>query len=128
MPDAVGPIDATSSNRISSRELRLLAQSRSKSKFAALSSEERGAYSRIHAVLERLGVVAVDALGGPGEFAAKLTSGFHPGSGVRGSLPKDLWCAAYNRRNLEAFVGMPQVFVIVSARGLEIGLAATLFS
>ena len=80
MPDAVGPIDATSSNCISSRELRLLAQSRSKSKFAALSSEERGAYSRIHAVLERLGVVAVDALGGPGEFAAKLTSGFHPGA------------------------------------------------
>ncbi len=90
MPDAVGPIDATSSNRISSRELQLLAQSRSKPKFAALSSEERGAYSRIQAVLERRGAVAVDALGGPGEFAAKLTSGFHPGSGVRGSLPKDL--------------------------------------
>ena len=111
---------------ISSGDLGLLAQSRTKPNFTSLSQQEREAYGRIHAALELLGAAAVDALGGTAGFASKLTSGFSPQSGVRGSLPKDLWFAAYNRSNADAFVGMPQVFAIVSARSVELGFAAAI--
>jgi hypothetical protein len=111
---------------ISSGDLVLFSQSRTKPNFSSLSPEERDAYRRIHVGLESLGAAAVDALGGSQAFASKTTSGFSPQSGVRGSLPKDLWFAAYNRSNTDTFVGMPQVFAIASARGIEIGLAAAI--
>jgi MrcB-like, N-terminal domain len=55
-----------------------------------------------------------------------LTSGFHPNSGVRGGMPKDLWFAVSNQRNSDIWVGMPQLFMIVSERGIEYGFAASI--
>ncbi len=60
---------------------------------------------------------------------AQFTSGFHLVSGVRGALPKDLWFGIYRRENVDAFVGHPQLFLIVSGKetysGIEYGFAAT---
>jgi hypothetical protein len=35
----------------------------------------------------------------------KLTSGFHPASGIRGGKPKDLWFGIYRNENEERFLG-----------------------
>jgi hypothetical protein len=49
--------------------------------------------------------VTVDELGGPRDYVMKLTSGFHPASGVRGGKPKDLWFGIYRNENEERFLG-----------------------
>jgi hypothetical protein len=113
-------------DRITRHDIELLRQSRTTARYKDLSPDELQAYQRIHAALQHLADVAVEALGGAQQFDAKLTSGYSVAAGVRGSLPKDLWFGAYNRRNLGAFVGMPQVFAIVSASGIEVGMAATI--
>jgi hypothetical protein len=120
------PVEEIMPSLIDRDVFELLIRSKTKSKFADLDFQERQAYQRVHTALEQLAARAVDALGGPEKFAIKLTSGFFTQSGIRGSLPKDLWFATYNKRNFDAFVGMPQVFVIVSGRGLEVGLAAAI--
>jgi hypothetical protein len=56
----------------------------------------------------------------------RATSQFYPESGVRGFVPKDVWFAVYNARNRDEFIGMPQVFMIVSERGIEYGFAASI--
>ncbi|PWC26635.1 MrcB family domain-containing protein [Teichococcus aestuarii] len=112
--------------QIARRDVELLAQSRTKARYKDLSPDQHQAYRTIHTALEQLGQVAVTTLGSPQDFAAKVTSGFSVQGGVRGYLPKDLWFGAYNRRNLAAFVGMPQVFAIVSGQGVEVGFAATI--
>jgi hypothetical protein len=45
--------------------------------------------------------------------------------GVRGHRPLDLWCAIRNKGS-EVFGEMPQVYVISSARGIEIGFAVSI--
>jgi hypothetical protein len=107
-------------------DIELIAQSRTKANYKEISSEEQGAYEKVHVELGRLAEVSVEALGGKAEFNSKLTASFTPKAGVMGGLPKDLWFAAFNRRNADAFVAMPQVFAIVSARGIEVGLAAAI--
>jgi hypothetical protein len=51
------------------------------------------------------------------------TLGFTPQSGVRGNRPKDLWCAVFPRKSE---VYMPQIYLIVSHRGIELGYAAAI--
>lgn len=70
-----------------------------------------------------LGRIGVDALGGTRDYVLKLTSSFHPASGVRGGKPKDLWFGIYRKQNQERFLGNPQVFMIVSERGIEYGFS-----
>lgn len=111
---------------ITSDDIRLLAKGRSRSTYSELLTEEREAYVRVHDELERLGKVALDAMGGAQHLKVKLTSGFSPRSGVRGYLPKDLWFAVYNEASSDEFVGMPQIFAIASTRGVEVGLAAAI--
>ncbi len=53
----------------------------------------------------------------------KLTAGFNLGSGVRGAVPKDLWFGIYAKANADLFAGSPQLFMIVSGRGVELGFA-----
>jgi hypothetical protein len=109
---------------ISSDDIRLLAKSRQRAKYADLSAEELDAYRRIHAALGALGNVVLEELGNAETYKRRLTSGYTPQSGVRGSLPKDLWFGVFAKANEEAFVGHPQLFMIVSERGLEYGFAA----
>lgn len=106
---------------ITELDIELLRQSRSRARYTDFSEEERSAYQRIHAALDGLARIVVDELGGPADYVVKLTSGFHPEAGVRGYKPKDLWFGVYHRENARAFLGHPQVFMIVSERGVEYG-------
>lgn len=91
--------------------------------YAALSPGDRAAYERITAALQVLGRAVADRLGP--DYTLKLTSGFAVQSGVRGAQPKDLWFGIFPTENVESFLGNPQLFLIVSGRGLEFGFAAS---
>jgi hypothetical protein len=118
--------DQGRSGIISPDDVQLIRQSKLKTRYSELSAEEQAAYNRVHENLERLGTIVRDSLDQPSSYGIKLTSGFHPKSGVRGSVPKDLWFAVSNQRNSDVWVGMPQLFMIVSERGIEYGFAASI--
>ena len=108
--------------RINSNFLNLIKQSREKKKrYTDLSADELLAYQTVHSTLESLGKEVLQRLGGTSKFVMKLTAGFTPNSGVRGSLPKDLWFAVYPKENEKRLAANPQVFMIASERGLEYG-------
>ena len=104
-------------------DIELIRQSRRLDKYKDFSDEEHAAYRRVHAALGHLSDIVVEELGGARNYTRKLTSGFHPDSGVRGGKPKDLWFGVYRRENEERFLGNPQVFMIVSERGIEYGFS-----
>jgi hypothetical protein len=108
---------------IGENDLELIRKSRVRDKYKDFSDEERAAYQRVHAALDQLGLTAVDELGGTRDYARKLTSGFHPNSGVRGGKPKDLWFGVYRKENEDRFLCNPQIFMIVSNRGIEFGFS-----
>lgn len=110
---------------ISSEDVRLIASSRSKQKFAELSEAEKGAYVKVTAALETLGNRLKSSLSNPEKFEVRLTSGFSVKSGVRGYIPKDLWISVSPRENAQSLAGMPQIFMIVSERGIEYGYGAS---
>jgi len=116
---------------ITAQDIQLIRQSRTKDpdgkikEYDQLSGEQRATYLRVHNALHSLGSSVRQALGGQ-FFSLALTSQFHPESGVRSLVPKDLWFAVYNARNRDEFVGMPQLFMIVSERGIEYGFAASI--
>ncbi|GAA4717160.1 DUF3578 domain-containing protein [Sphingomonas lutea] len=108
--------------KITAADLSLLESSRAKGRYADLSDDERQAYIRITSALKEVGAAVVASLG-QSDYELKLTAGFNLGSGVRGAVPKDLWFGIYAKENAEAFVGNPQLFMIVSTRGVELGFA-----
>lgn len=61
----------------------------------------------------------------PNSLEVRTTSGFSVKSGVRGSLPKDLWFSVSPKENSRKLAGMPQLFMIVSDRGIEYGFGAS---
>ncbi len=118
--------EAKDAPRISGRDIALIRQSQTKSKYGQLTIEERSGYERVHNSLSVLGAVVQHKLGAHGAYGLKVTSGFTTRSGVRGYLPKDLWFAVYNQLNRIASVGNPQLFMIASHRGIEYGFAASI--
>src|SRR5262245_60583924 len=104
-------------------DIEQIRQSRARERYKDFSDEQRTAHQRVHAVLGQLGHLVVDELGGSRDYALKLTSGFHPDSGVRGGKPKDLWFGVYRKDNEKRFLGNPQVFMIISERGIEYGFS-----
>jgi hypothetical protein len=114
--------DFLSEVKITGGDLALLESSRTKGRYAQISEDERQAYIRITSALTEVGRAVVATLGGS-DYELKLTAGFSLGSGVRGGLPKDLWFGIYAKENAGAFVGNPQLFMIVSIRGIEVGFA-----
>jgi hypothetical protein len=118
-----GP-DAADAVQISSEDVERIRLSRGRDRYANLSPEEHAAYERVHVALGKLGRMAIDELGGA-DYEVRLTSGFHLQSGVRGAIPKDLWFGVFRRENAQAFLGNPQVFAIVSGRGVELGFYAS---
>ena len=85
-----------------------------------LAPEDREAYERVHNNLLEIAEAATAVANRSGTFKYSLTSGFTLKSGVRGSQPKDLWVAIHRA---DAPMGMPQLYMIVSARGVEYGFA-----
>jgi MrcB-like, N-terminal domain/Magnesium chelatase, subunit ChlI len=108
---------------ITEHDIDLIRQSRSRDRYADFSGEERAAYKRVHDALRQFGGIATDELGGPRDYVRKLTAGFHPNSGIRGGKPKDLWFGVYRKENEERYLGNPQIFMIVSSRGVEWGFS-----
>ncbi len=109
---------------ISNADVELIRHARSSGKrYVALSGNEREAYQRVHAAIRELGKVVNEQLGNG--YTLKLTSGFSPYSGVRGAQPKDLWFGIFPTENEDEFVGNPQLFLIVSGRGVEFGFSAS---
>jgi MrcB-like, N-terminal domain len=108
---------------VTEKDIELIHQSRSRNKYKDFSDAERDAHAHVHEVLRQLGTIAVEELGGTRDYSLKLTSGFHPKSGVRGAKPKDLWFGVYRKENEEPFLANPQIFMIVSQRGVEWGFS-----
>ena len=88
-----------------------------------LTADDRAAYIRIHRALERISKSGRDV--SPESFTSALTSGFYEKSGISNQRPKDLWCAVINKGS-ESFVGMPQIFMIASDKGIELGFVASI--
>ena len=101
---------------VTSHDIELIRQSRSRDRYTDFSDGERAAHKRVHEALRQLAQIAVDELGGPRDYVLKLTSGFHPASGIRGGKPKDLWFGVFRKENEQGFLGNPQIFMIVSDR------------
>jgi hypothetical protein len=109
--------------RISGHDIELIRQSRFHDRYADFSIEEKTAYKRVHEALRQLGETAIVELGGDRDYVLRLTSGFHPASGIRGGKPKDLWFGVYRKENEKRFLANPQIFMIVSGRGIEYGFS-----
>jgi hypothetical protein len=69
---------------LTEQDVELIKQSRSHDRYTDFTSDERAAYRRVHDALRQFGAIAIDELGGSRDYILKLTSGFHPNSGVRG--------------------------------------------
>jgi hypothetical protein len=108
---------------LSENDIELIRQSRSRDKYAGFSLEERAAHERVHEALRQLGEIAIAELGGGRDYVLKRTSGFHPDSGVRGGKPKDLWFGIYRKENESQWLANPQIFMIVSGKGIEYGFS-----
>jgi MoxR-like ATPase len=91
--------------------------------WTTMPTDDKSAYRRIHVGLQQILASALSGLADGSSLDKCLTLGFNPNGGVRGNRPKDLWCAVFPR-GAEAY--MPQVYLIVSHRGVELGYAAAI--
>jgi hypothetical protein len=91
--------------------------------WTTMPEADKEAYRKIHARLEQILAGTLSAFPGASSLDKCVTLGFNPTGGVRGNRPKDLWCAIFPR-GAEAY--MPQVYLIVSHRGIELGYAAAI--
>lgn len=110
---------------ITSEDVRLIASSRSKQRYAELSEAEHAAYVRVSDALRSLGDLLQSKMTEPDKYEVRTTSGFNANSGVRSYIPKDLWFSVSPRENSKDLAGMPQLFMIVSERGVEYGYGAS---
>jgi MoxR-like ATPase len=124
-PETDLPNSADHITKIASEDVRLLASSRTKHRYDELSEDEHKAYVRVSAALQALGELLKSKLQNPGRFEVRTTSGFNINSGVRSYIPKDLWFSVSPRDNAKDLAGMPQLFMIVSERGIEYGFGAS---
>jgi len=110
---------------ITAEDVDLIAASRAKKRYAELSEQEHAAYGRVSRALQAMGHLLKSRLTNSERFDVRLTSGFNVKSGVRGSIPKDLWFSVSPAGNSKSLAGMPQLFMIVSERGVEYGFGAS---
>lgn len=114
--------------KITSDDVNLIASAKSQrgGKYSELSDEIRGAYQRVQDALVELGESLSTLLKTIKPVTVRPTADFYPyRSGVRGWLPKDVWIAVYPTENKDALAGNPQLFIIASERGLELGYGAS---
>lgn len=74
--------------KLTKLDIELIRESLDREKYADFSPEEKAAYKHVHEVLRKIGEAALDELGGSRNYALKLTSRFHPNSGVSGENQK----------------------------------------
>src|SRR5262245_5014290 len=109
---------------LAGHDIELIRQSRSRDRYKDFSDNERAAYRRVHAALGELGQIAVDELGGPRDYVRKLTSSFHPDSGVSGGKPKALWLGTYPQRNVDPVPRYAACLRMISRGGSGYGVSA----
>ena len=90
-----------------------------------LSEVELEAYVRVSGALDDLGNLLKSELHNSENYKVATTSGYHNKSGVRGSIPKDLWFSVSLAANAKSLASMPQLLMIVSERGIEFGYGAS---
>ena len=91
--------------------------------WSELQPADREVYERVYNRLEEIGRAAITKIKDRYPFELSLTSSFGLKNGVRGFLPKDLWIAIHHSN---ATLGIPQIYMIVSNRGVEYGFAASI--
>ncbi len=91
--------------------------------WTTMPETDKDVYRKIHARLDQILEETFSKISDSADFDSCTTLGFNINSGVRGNRPKDLWCAVFPRGG-EAY--MPQVYLIVSPRGIELGYAAAI--
>ena len=108
-----------------SEDLRVLSkyQQAGHGSWTTMSPPDKDAYLRIHTQLEQILTECLASVSNAPALDSCVTLGFDSNAGVRGTRPKDLWCAIFSR-GAEAY--MPQVYLIVSHRGIELGYAAAI--
>ena len=116
--------DHREQSTITAQDIQNLASSRSGKPYAELTDNERATYARVVDVLRANARRIVENLNTDMKLAVKETSGFSLPSGVRGRPPKDLWFAVFPEKNAQSLVANPQLFCIVSERGIEYGFGA----
>ena len=94
-------------------------------KFIQLTNDQKAAYQTLHKQLEELGTLVKASLSDPDMYEIRLTSGFNSSSGIRGYIPKDLWVSVSPKANTKTLAGNPQLYVIISERGIEYGYGAS---
>jgi hypothetical protein len=87
-----------------------------------LDEEARAAYIQTNEILKS---IVQKTVGSQKDFKYLITSNFYPKGGVRNNRPKDLWCSIINKDS-ERFVNMPQIFMIASHKGIELGFSASI--
>ncbi|MDG1418669.1 MAG: DUF3578 domain-containing protein [Maricaulis sp.] len=110
--------------RITRKDIQHLVSSRDGRAYNEFSQGERVSYEDIVAALQTIPGYIIGELQTHTKLAVKQTSGFSLASGVRGRPPKDLWFAIYPEANAKPLVANPQLFCIVSERGVEYGFGA----
>jgi hypothetical protein len=84
---------------------------------------DKDAYRRINTRLDQIVAATLSAFSDPPSLDKCTTLGFNAIGGVRGNRPKDLWCAIFPAG---AAAYMPQIYLIVSQHGVELGYAAAI--
>ncbi len=97
----------------------------SKNKESIVPAEDKDAYWTIFEELVASCEKAVDRLGLGDRLFVKPRSSYSRQKGARGHRPKDLRCAVRNLGS-SAFNEMPQIYIIASDRGIEIGFAVSI--
>ncbi len=113
------------STPITSKDIFLIADSRKKKSFLNLSKSELRAYSRVTQALQSLGHLAVSQLSHRDKFLVRTTVGFNLKNGIKTKIPRDLWVTILLKENVRGLGGIPQLFIIVSERGIEFGYSAS---
>jgi MrcB-like, N-terminal domain/AAA domain (dynein-related subfamily) len=93
-----------------------------KGAWTTMPETDKAVYVKIHQHLDEIAQHALRAGLDSTSFDYRL-SNLNPIGGVRGNRPRDLWCALFPR---DSEVAMPQVYLIVSHRGVELGYAAAI--
>jgi hypothetical protein len=91
--------------------------------WTTMPEADKEAYRKVHNRLDQILATTLRAFPGASFLDKCATLGFNTSGGVRGNRPKDLWSALFPR-GAEAY--MPQVYLITSHRGIELGYAAAI--
>lgn len=89
-----------------------------------VTDDDKDSYERIFQLLRSSVAKAIERSTAPQELD-DWTCRFGRNGGVQGQRPVDLWASIINKGS-EAFSRFPQVYVIASQRGVEIGFSVSI--